>query len=89
MFPQLEIVRLDGGQMPTFLGHWNGKPLTIRLDNSAVMKLEGSAIVRHDRTLPDGSEHRVALAAERLLMQRHADNENDEFTVTMTALDLD
>ena len=89
MFPQLEITRLDGGQAPTFFGQWNGKPLTIRLDNSAVMKLEGHMPAREDRSLPHGSEYKVALAAQRLLMQRHADNENDEFTVTMTALDLD
>lgn len=89
MFPQLEIVRLDGGQVPTFLGQWNGRPLTIRLDNSAAMKLEGPVPYQEDGSLPNGSEYRVALAAQRLLAMRHADNENDEFIVNMTALDLD
>jgi len=89
MYTDFAISPLQGVAVPTYSGQWKGKPLTIRLDNSAVMKLEGNAPVQAERALPLDAEAKVALAARRLLEMRQADHKDGELVVVMTALDLD
>jgi hypothetical protein len=88
MSSQVAITRLVGTTPPTFDGNWNGARLTITLDNSAVLKLEG--LGRHE-SLPTilGSKFTtVARAVERLIVMRQIDP-GDHATVTVSALDFD
>lgn len=89
------IAAADGGGMasfaslPQFMGKWNDKPVTIKLDSSAVMKLSGNGsradLVRALQTPPRS----VADAARRLIETRQTEAAGDSLVVVISALDLD
>jgi hypothetical protein len=88
MSANVAITRLVGTTPPTFDGHWNGTRLTITLDNSAVLKLEG---LGHHEALPmilTSKFATISRAVDRLITMRHVDP-SDHATVTVSALDFD
>jgi len=92
----LHIIAAAGGggmasfaSLPQFMGKWNDKPVTIKLDSSAVMKLSGNGsradLVRALQTPPRS----VADAARRLIETRQTEAAGDSLVVVISALDLD
>lgn len=88
MSSEVEIRRLVGTMPPTFDAEWNGQPLVITLDSSAVLKLEGDGSYRElPKVLPTKSKD-IARAARRLIEQRHFQRLG-EMRVVISALDFD
>jgi hypothetical protein len=88
MTSPLQIARLQGGRTPVFTAHWNGKAVTVRLDTSACLKLEGSRDFQDLDAILADQQDRIGAAARRLLEMR-TDPHANETVVVITALDLD
>jgi hypothetical protein len=86
MTSDVKITGLGFGRLPAFDAEWHGRPLAIRLDTSAVLKLQGNG---PRETILKESTGRVGKAAQRILEMRSMAAHNDDLVVTLTALDLD
>ena len=73
---------------PAFSAEWNGWPLTIALDTSAMLKLGALDPERDPETTLASNERSVASAVERLLAMRAVAPSREGFTVTLSAIDL-
>ena len=83
----VEILRSEGGERPAFYGRYDDKPIIVRLDCSAHLKLRESrsgAGSPSDRS----TMRRIAKSSGRIIdLERQPDSEPLEITVS--ALDLD
>jgi hypothetical protein len=70
-----------------FTAHWNGKTVTVRLDTSACLKLEGTRDFQDLEAVLADQQDRIGAAARRLL-ETHTDP-YAETVVVITALDLE
>lgn len=84
----LTIQRLVRVNPPVYEGTFAGKPLQIRLDSSAVMKLEGTSSFEKLRELLDPPPPSLVSAAFRLIQLRHVEPASEAIVVTVSALDL-
>jgi len=86
---------------PIYEGAYEGRPLRVQLDSSAVLKLEGSLSFEKLPELLESKRPIVAKAAQRLIQLRkadrtpapgaslHAASVPEPIVVTLSALDLD
>ena len=84
MIRNLRLARL---QPPTFEGEWRGLPLTVKLDSSAIMYLEGNKSYEQLQDFLEAVPAPVTLGAQRLLEMRRETNANSH-VVVLSALDL-
>ena len=85
----LKVIRIGRGRPPVFSAEWRGRPLAIRLDTSAVLKLEGNSDYNELDAVLLMTTERVSVAAKRILEMRRFDGLESELTIVITALDLD
>ncbi|MEO8723848.1 MAG: hypothetical protein ABI395_10080 [Sphingobium sp.] len=83
----VEILRYNTEEIPVFFGRYENKPITIRLDFSARLKLEGDC--PEARLLLDASLlSRIADCATRIInLERQVHTQLEE--ITISAVDLD
>jgi hypothetical protein len=73
---------------PAYQAEWNGHPLIIALDSSAILKL-GTADPDGDPiAILRSNQVSIAAAAQRLIAMRVVTPSPDGLTVTLSALDL-
>jgi hypothetical protein len=89
MSPSVKINSIEHGLSPTIAAEWNGLPLAIRLDSSAILKLEGNGDYRNLSHTLEKAPERISLAAQRLLEMRQAAETDGRIEVVLSALDLD
>jgi hypothetical protein len=86
---EVKIMRLERKLPPVISAEWNGKPVAIRLDSSAVLKLEGSKEFRDFECVLNEAPERITRAAQRILEMRKAEADQVRLEVVLSALDLD
>ena len=89
MTSPLKINGIDYRLTPTIEAEWNGMPLEIRLDSSAILKLEGDGDYRSLGSAIEKAPERISVAAQRLLEMRQIDVAGERLEVVLSALDLD
>lgn len=86
---EVKIMGLERQLPPVLSAEWNGKPVAIRLDSSAVLTLEGSKEFRDFECVLNEAQERITRAAQRILEMRKAETDQGRLEVVLSALDLD
>jgi len=89
MSPTITLDRVRRTNPPIYEGAYDGTPLRVHLDSSAVLKLEGTLSFEKLPELLESKRPIVAEAAHRLIQLRKADHAPEHIVVTLSALDLD
>lgn len=89
MSPSVKVNGIERGITPVVSAEWDGKPVAIRLDSSAILKLEGDGDYRNLSRIIEKAPERISIAAQRLLEMRQADATGGRLEVVLSALDLD
>lgn len=89
MSPSVKVNGIERGIPPVVSAEWGGKPVAIRLDSSAILKLEGAGDYRTLGRAIENAPERISIAAQRLLETRQADEAGGRLEVVLSALDLD
>jgi hypothetical protein len=74
---------------PVYRGSFKGRPLTIKLDSSAILKLGSDSKDSDPIATLSAKRQTVALAAQRLIEMRQFDQVSEGMSVIISALDLD
>lgn len=88
MSSAITLDRLVRTNPPVYQGRYGGKVLEVRLDSSAVLKLEGTATWERLTEILDPPPAPVTDAARRLIEMRQVESTADGIVVTISALDL-
>jgi len=85
---EIKIDRLVRTNPPVYQGRYGGKALEVRLDSSAVLKLEGTAAWESLKEILVPPPAPISDAARRLIEMRQIEPTADGIVVTISALDL-
>jgi len=88
MSSPITLNRLARTNPPVYEGTHGGKAIEVRLDNSAVMKLQGHLSYEQRAGILAPIPPQIADAASRLIERRQAEQDSQSIVVTISALDL-
>jgi hypothetical protein len=85
----LRITDVVHDSRPVLKGEWMSRPVSIELDSSALMKLQGNDLFERKNAATIGSDERIARAAQRLLEDGIFAEQAGSVVLTLTGLDID